>query len=113
MKAVFIESAIFAKYRAELLDDDSYREFQAYLMDNPTAGDPIQGTGGLRKIRWSSNGKGKRGGVMVIYYYFNELSRIYLATLYQKGDVNDLTKHEYHVIGQIMESWINEQKKLV
>jgi hypothetical protein len=45
MKAVFIESAIFAKYRAELLDDDSYRDFQNYLMDNPTAGDPIQGTG--------------------------------------------------------------------
>jgi mRNA-degrading endonuclease RelE of RelBE toxin-antitoxin system len=91
MKAVFIESVIFAKYRAELLDDDSYREFQNYLMDNPTAGDAIQGTGGLRKIRWSSNGKGKRGGVRVIYLHLSASHHIHLLTLYAKNESDDLS----------------------
>ncbi|MGL1014582.1 type II toxin-antitoxin system RelE/ParE family toxin, partial [Vibrio vulnificus] len=59
MKSVFVESTIFEKYRNEYLCDDEFRLFQAELMSNPKQGDVIQGTGGLRKIRVASKGKGK------------------------------------------------------
>tara|TARA_R110000744_G_scaffold2193_3_gene8757 strand:- start:572 stop:832 length:261 start_codon:yes stop_codon:yes gene_type:complete len=68
MKSLFVESNIFEKYRELYLSDDEYRLFQADLMVNPKQGDVIQGTGGLRKIRVASKGKGKRGGSRVIYY---------------------------------------------
>jgi mRNA-degrading endonuclease RelE of RelBE toxin-antitoxin system len=51
----------------------------------------IQGTGGLRKIRSSSKGSGKRGGVRIIYYYFDIFNRFYLLTLYAKNEITDLT----------------------
>jgi mRNA-degrading endonuclease RelE of RelBE toxin-antitoxin system len=66
---IFIESPIFAEDLSELLDDESYGEFQEYLAENPVAGDVIQGTNGLRKVRWGASGRGKRGGVRVIYYH--------------------------------------------
>jgi len=69
---IFIETPIFTADLNELLTDDEYAEFQQYLADNPRSGDVIQDTGGLRKIRWTSNGKGKRGGVRVIYYHLNK-----------------------------------------
>nr|MDC2856015.1 type II toxin-antitoxin system RelE/ParE family toxin [Ningiella sp. W23] len=72
MKSLFVESSIFEKYRELYLSDDEYRLFQADLMVNPKQGDVIQGTGGLRKVRVASKGKGKRGGSRVIYYYLDE-----------------------------------------
>ena len=65
---VFIESPIFTRLMQELLTDDSYARLQQFLEANPDAGDVIQGTGGLRKIRWSTEGRGKRGGMRVIYF---------------------------------------------
>jgi hypothetical protein len=69
MKAIFIELPVFAKYRPEYLDDEGFRDLQNSLMANPEAGDVIEGTGGLRKIRQPDprRGKGKRGGLRVIY----------------------------------------------
>jgi mRNA-degrading endonuclease RelE of RelBE toxin-antitoxin system len=66
---VFIETSVFTKQVAELLSDEEYVSLQTYLAENPTAGDVIQGTGGLRKLRWAAMGKGKRGGVRVIYFH--------------------------------------------
>ena len=60
---IFIETPIFTEDVSNLLTDDEYAEFQRYLVNNPLAGDVIQQTGGLRKVRWSSQGKGKRGGL--------------------------------------------------
>ncbi len=57
---IFIESKIFEKLREKYLEEDSYRQLQNFLMKQPLAGDVIQGTGGLRKLRWSASGKGKR-----------------------------------------------------
>ncbi|WP_275348286.1 type II toxin-antitoxin system RelE/ParE family toxin [Xenorhabdus bovienii] len=78
---IFIETSIFTEDCKELLSDDEYREFQQYLADNPAAGDVIQHTGGLRKVRWASRGKGKRGGVRVIYYHKVDASHIYSSSL--------------------------------
>ncbi|HIP27558.1 MAG TPA: type II toxin-antitoxin system RelE/ParE family toxin [Sulfurovum sp.] len=94
MKMIFIESKIFEKLREKYLNDENYRELQNFLIEQPLSGDVIQGTGGLRKLSWSANGKGKRGGIRTIYLYITEKSHIHFLTLYDKNDVSDLTSDE-------------------
>ena len=65
-----------------------------YLAAHPAAGDIIQGTGGIRKLRWSAQGKGKSGGVRIIYYHHNESIPLFLLTLFGKGEKANLTKSE-------------------
>ncbi|KTF19463.1 type II toxin-antitoxin system RelE/ParE family toxin [Pseudoalteromonas sp. 10-33] len=109
MKSLFVESNIFEKYRELYLSDDEYRLFQADLMVNPKQGDVIQGTGGLRKIRVASKGKGKRGGSRVIYYYLDDKRRFYLLTIYSKNEVTDLTVDQKKQLKEFLEVWRNEQ----
>ena len=109
MKSLFVESNIFEKYRELYLSDDEYRLFQADLMVNPKQGDVIQGTGGLRKIRVASKGKGKRGGSRVIYYYLDDKRRFYLLTIYSKNQVTDLTADQKKQLKEFLEVWRNEQ----
>ena len=78
---IFIETPLFTEDLLELLSDDEYAEFQEHLANNPLAGAVIQQTGGLRKIRWSVQGKGKRGGVRVIYYHVTADSQIRLLLI--------------------------------
>lgn len=87
---VFIEASAFTKYLRNYLNDNEYRELQNYLIKHPGAGDLIQETGGLRKVRWTALGKGKRSGVRVIYYWQVNEDQIYLLTLYGKNEMSDL-----------------------
>jgi mRNA-degrading endonuclease RelE of RelBE toxin-antitoxin system len=105
---VFIESRLFEKLREKYLDDEQYRALQAFLMEQPNAGDVIQGTGGLRKLRWASKGKGKRGGVRTIYLYIARRSHIHLLTIYGKNDVSDLTPNEKKILKSIVEEIKND-----
>ena len=91
---LFIETTEFTKHLSSHLDDDSYAMLQALLSVRPDAGDIIPGTGGIRKIRWRANGRGKRGGSRVIYYWVVSEDHIYLLTLYGKGVKDDLTHAE-------------------
>lgn len=102
---IFIETPIFTEDLHELLNDDEYKAFQQHLAENPTAGDVIQRTGGLRKVRWSANGKGKRGGVRVIYYYITAASQIRLLVIYRKGLKDDLTDDEKKELRKLNEGW--------
>lgn len=102
---IFIETPIFTADLFELLDDADYRRFQLFLAEAPETGDFIQGTGGLRKIRWSANGKGKRSGVRVIYYYVCSNAQIRLLLIYRKGIKDDLTAQEKAVLRKINEGW--------
>ena len=96
MKAVFKELSLFAARRADYLSDEQYRQFQNHLMRNPRAGATIAGTGGLRKIRIADprRGKGKRGGLRTIYYYEQDNSVFWLFMIYDKDEMEDLTKEE-------------------
>jgi hypothetical protein len=69
MRATFVELPPFERHRSEYLRDDNFRELQLALMADPTAGDVIQGTGGLRKLRWTDKrrGKGRRGSLRIIH----------------------------------------------
>lgn len=77
-----VGSSITSEERDELID---------HLARNPEAGDEITGTGGVRKIRWRGKGKGKRGGIRVIYYFYNESAPLFLLTVYGKGEQDDLS----------------------
>jgi hypothetical protein len=104
---IFIESKIFEKLREKYLNDDNYRALQNFLVEQPLVGDVIQGTGGLRKLRWSSKGKGKRGGIRTIYLYITEKSHIHFLTLYAKNEVSDLTADEKKILKRIVEELKN------
>lgn len=83
---IFIETKLFTKLLPEYLTDDDYRAFQWYLILNPEVGDLVRGSGGVRKIRWSPKGKGKRGGVRIMYYWKKSDDEIWLLTLYSKSE---------------------------
>lgn len=102
---IFIETPIFTEDLKELLSDDEFSKFQIFLADNPTAGEVVQQTGGLRKIRWSANGKGKRGGVRVIYYHVTADCQIRLLYIYQKGIQDDLTEEQKKILRKLNERW--------
>lgn len=68
-------------------------------------GDVIQQTGGLRKVRWSAQGRRKRGGVRIIYYYVTSASQIRLLLIYKKGIQDDLTSDQKRVLRQLNERW--------
>ncbi|WP_374357971.1 toxin [Pseudoduganella danionis] len=93
MNAVFVELPAFARYRADYLDDVAYTRLQTTLMQHPEAGDVIEGTGGLRKLRYpdTQRGKGKRGGLRVIYYWWSGGPEFWLFTLYDKDELADLS----------------------
>ena len=81
------------RHLAEYMNEEGYRELQARLAANPEAGDLIPGTGGFRKVRWADprRGKGRRGGLRVIYYYFPSGHQIWLMTVYGKDEASDLS----------------------
>jgi hypothetical protein len=89
----FIEGPAFGRHLADYLDDDGYSELQQKLAAAPESGDLIPGTGGFRKVRWGDKrrGKGRRGGLRVIYYHFAAEHQIWLMTLYRKDEAADLT----------------------
>ena len=95
MKRTFIEVPIFTKKWKELgLTDENLRELQNILLENPKAGNAIQGTGGLRKIRIPLDQHGKRGGGRVIYVDIELKETIYFINVYAKNEKDDLTEEE-------------------
>lgn len=102
---LFIETHIFTEDVKELLSDDEYLEFQQFMADNPDWGDVIQNTGGLRKVRCAAKGKGKRGGVRVIYYHKVSESQIRLLLIYKKGIQDDLSGDEKRQLKTLNEGW--------
>ena len=102
---IFIETDIFTEDVKNLLDDDEYHRLQVFLATQPDYGDLIQDTGGLRKIRWVAKGKGKRGGVRVIYFHRTRKYEIRLLLIYRKGIKDDLTQHEKVILRKLNERW--------
>lgn len=84
----------YARLASKLLDQQERQDLIACLANNPEAGDIMEGTGGVRKLRWSRGSQGKSGGVRVIYYYHDARMPLYLLTLFAKGDKANLTKAE-------------------
>ena len=91
MEFEFFDTAIFTKRIQAILEDEEYAELQADLIQKPESGNLIPGGKGLRKLRGSAEGKGKRGGIRIIYYLYLERRRIYMIYAFRKSDQADLT----------------------
>lgn len=104
MKTTFVELPSFSRYRVDYLDDERFRSLQLEMMKNPEAGDLIEGTGGLRKLRYGDprRNKGKRGGLRVIYYWWDGGRQFWLFTLYDKDEMNDLSAMEKKAIKNML-----------
>jgi hypothetical protein len=102
---ILIATPIFEEQIDDLLGHDEYLAFQKMLARNPTAGDLIKGSGGLREVRWSLGDAGKRGGIRVIYYHLTAAFQIRLLLAYKKGVQDNLTQTQLKVLRRIVESW--------
>jgi len=93
-----IETPIFTKKINEVLSDDEYSELQRELVINPKAGALIPGGRGLRKLRWAISGRGKRGGLRVIYYWYTQDEKLYMLFPFKKSEQEDLTKEQMKML---------------
>ena len=95
----FIETSVFTRQMHALLDDDAYGNLQAALARHPKLGDVIPGGRGLRKLRWGSagQGRGKRGGIRIIYYC-RSAEQVYLLFAYEKSKQGDLTRDQVRML---------------
>lgn len=94
----FIETPTFSRLLSALLDDDEYRELQNVLVEDPERGDVIKGGGGIRKLRHALPGRGKSGGVRVIYYWVKDDYLVYLLVVYPKSRKDNLTDKEVAIL---------------
>jgi hypothetical protein len=100
---VIIETSIFTRQVQALLADEDYRELQTALVNRPHLGSVIPGSSGLRKIRWSLPGMGKRGGVRVIYYWAVAQDQLLMLFMYPKSERDDLTAAQIKILRMIVE----------
>ena len=100
MKAVFFETSTFTATVGDYLTDDEYRQLQADMVANPQAGAVMLRTGGFRKLRWSDGrrGKGKRGGLRVIYYWLSDDGQFWMFAIYDKDELENLTSEQEKVL---------------
>ncbi len=102
----FVEAPAFTRNISAYLADDEYVQLQRWLAENPEAGDLMPGAGGFRKLRWTDpqRGKGRRGGLRIIYYYFLADQQIWLMALYHKGEASDLTPRQKQALRVALEA---------
>jgi len=96
------ETTEFIKEAGKLICNDERQNLISFLANNPLAGVVIEGTGGLRKLRWARQGIGKSSGVRVIYYYYNERMPLYLLTIYGKGKKANITSLEKNELSKLV-----------
>lgn len=99
---VFVETSLFTRLLGEYLDDEQYRTLQNHLVAHPDSGAILKGSGGVRKLRWRSRGRGKSGGVRVIYYWTPTADQIFMLTLYGKSEKEDLSAADLRVIVRLL-----------
>lgn len=96
-----VETHEFLSATRKLMGDQERAELVAYLAYNPTAGDVIPGSGGVRKLRWGLEGRGKRGGARVIFFYHDMEMPLYLITGYAKNQRENLSQFEIHSLQKL------------
>jgi hypothetical protein len=98
----FIETPIFTRRIVELLADDDYSAMQIAMALRPHLGRVIQRSGGLRKLRWSIPGSGKRGGLRVVYYWHESTETFYMLFVYGKSEREDLTVQQLRALSRVV-----------
>jgi hypothetical protein len=93
----------YLRTAGKLLADADRRAVVEYLAAHPKSGDLIEGTGGVRKLRWARDGRGKSGGVRVIYYFHSESMPLYLLTMFAKNERANLSKAERNELAGLVD----------
>ena len=107
---VIIETSVFTKKITELLKDEEYRKLQNALIEMPSSGDMIQGSGGIRKVRWKLQGRGKRGGARIIYYWAINDEQLFMLYAYAKNECENLTKDQLAVLKKAVKAEFKNEK---
>lgn len=107
-----IEARGFTRSLYNYLNEDQYGALQAALVRNPETGDVIPGTGGFRKMRWNdaARGKGRRGGLRIIYYYFEADRQIWMMSIYSKKEAADLSAAEKKTLRSLIQHEIEQRR---
>jgi len=100
----FVETRLFSRLVQEYLTDQEYGQLQAALIRNPDAGNVVRGSGGVRKLRWATKGRGKRGGYRVIYFVRRPKGIIWMLTIYPKSVTDSIPGHVLKKIREDIES---------
>jgi mRNA-degrading endonuclease RelE of RelBE toxin-antitoxin system len=100
----FVEAAAFTKYVYDYLSEEEYSGLQSFLLQYPEAGKVVRGSGGVRKVRWAISGRGKSGGVRVIYYFKRQDDEIWLLTIYSKSEMDTIPAHILRQIAKEIEN---------
>lgn len=106
-----VELPSYIRLADKLLTAQERQDLIDYLAENPKAGDIMEGTGGVRKLRWRRGDHGKSAGVRVIYYYHDDLMPLYLLTLFATGDKGNLTKAERNDLVSLVDVLTNIWKR--
>jgi hypothetical protein len=101
------ETEPFQRKVKQLLSDDEKAELISYLAENPGSGVVLQGTGGIRKLRWARSGGGKSGGVRIIYYFHSEMMPLYLLTVFGKNEKANISAEEKHILAKAVKELVN------
>src|SRR5438874_7028924 len=100
---LIVETSVFTRRVLKLLSDENYRSLQQFLVADPEAGNLIRHSGGMRKIRWSAVGRGKRGGIRAIYYWAPARQTILMLLMYGKNEQDDLTPEQLRILKRLIE----------
>ena len=103
---VFIETPIFTEEIHKHISDSEYKDLQTVLLIRAESGKLIQGSKGLRKIRWKTKDSGKRGGLRIIYYWDTPNDVIYFLLPYRKSKKEDLTKDEIKILSNLIKEYL-------
>ena len=106
-----VEFDRYLKKAAKFLSEKERDELSAYLARKPTAGVVIEGTGGVRKLRWARQGGGKSGGVRVIYYFHSPLFPVFLMDLYAKNEKENLSQKERNDLAKAVDALVKQYGK--
>ena len=106
---LIVETSVFTRRIQDCMSDEEYRELQVFLVGSPASGNLIPGSGGLRKLRWSGSGRGKRGGTRIIYYWWVP-ETLFMLFPYRKSEAEDLTSDQVRQLKAVVEEWIHEEK---
>ena len=99
---IIVETHVFTKLICKLLPDEQLRRLQLALMLRPGQGALVPGGSGLRKLRWGQPGRGKRGGLRILYYCDSESDRIYMIYVYKKTESSDLSRAQLKELARVV-----------